>query len=181
MKKACLGTLILATVGTGLMAGFALTYAIAVMPGLADTGDAAFVEAFHEIDHALDSSTWFWMVVFLGSLFMTALSAFFVFRLKMRSILVWSIAAAALYAVGVAIAAVGIDPLESDFGNARGQTGGGLDVAVVRAEVDEDRWAVLNGIRLVTNVVAFAGLAWSLVLFGRASSETGVPPVSRTG
>lgn len=171
MKRVCLVTLILATVGTGLMAGLALTYAVAVMPGLANTGDRTFVDAFQQIDRALDSTIWFWVAIFVGSMVSIILSTVFVFKLNERSIFIWLILVAILYGATIAITAVGLDPLEYDFGR-----GGGpsevLDASAMRADLNEDRWALLNGIRLVTNVIAVACLAWSLVLFGRSTSET---------
>lgn len=170
MKRVCLVTLILATVGTGLMAGLALTYAVAVMPGLANTDDRTFVDAFQQIDQALDSTIWFWVAIFVGSMLAIVLSTVFMFKLNERSILIWLILVAILYGATIAITAFGLDPLEYDF--SRGGAGEVLDASAVRADLNEDRWALLNGMRLVTNVIAVACLAWSLVLFGRSTSET---------
>lgn len=171
MKRVCLVTLILATVGTGLMAGLALTYAVAVMPGLANTDDRTFVDAFQQIDQALDSTIWFWVAIFVGSMLAIVLSTVFMFKLNERSILIWLILVTILYSGTVVITAFGLDPLEYDFSRGGG-AGEVLDASAVRADLNEDRWALLNGMRLVTNVIAVACLAWSLVLFGRSTSET---------
>lgn len=171
MRKAGLAASVLATVCTGLMAGLILTYFIAVMPGLAATDDSTFVDAFQQIDHALDETLLFWIGIFMGGLLLILLSLFVNRRLQMRSTLPWLGVAAVLYAATVAITAFGIDPLE----NAIARLGDldGLDPAQVRADLDEDRWALLNAVRLVTNVAAFACLAWSLVLSGRSVTPTG--------
>src|SRR6266566_3074939 len=45
-----------------------------------------------------------------------------------------------------------------------------IDVAQVRAQFNEARWAAWNLIRVATSVPAFGLLAWALVLCGRATA-----------
>jgi len=152
------------------MAGLILAYSVAVMPGLADTSDRTFVDAFQQIDHALDSTILFWIVIFVGSMALIALSIVLAHKLRMKSTRTWLITAAMLYAATIAITGLGIDPLENNIGKAGNPTDT-LDLSKVRADFDEDRWALLNSIRLITNTGAFACLAWSLVLFVRSTSK----------
>jgi uncharacterized membrane protein len=44
-----------------------------------------------------------------------------------------------------------------------------IDVAQVRAQFNEARWATWNLVRVATSVPAFGLLAWALVLCGRAN------------
>src|SRR6266702_4425488 len=44
-----------------------------------------------------------------------------------------------------------------------------IDVAQVRAQFNEARWAAWNLVRVATSVPAFGLLAWALVLCGRAN------------
>jgi len=44
-----------------------------------------------------------------------------------------------------------------------------IDVAQVRAQFNEARWAAWNLVRVATSVPAFGLLAWALVLYGRAN------------
>lgn len=161
----------LATMCTGLMAGLVLAYAIAVMPGLEHAGDQTFVDAFEQVDHALDRRLWFWMAIFLGGMGFILLSLALTARSSITATRVWLVLAAVLYAATIAITGLGIDPLENEFGNAAGSSAA-IDPPRLRAELDEERWVLLNNIRLATTTAAFACTAWSLVLFGRSTSRT---------
>lgn len=172
MKRFCSAVLVLATACTGLMAGLALTYSVAVMPGLADTDDRTFVESFQHMDHALDESVWFWVSIFIGGIVLILLAILLTSRLRLRSVRAWLIVAATLYAATIAITGIGIDALESAFGTSAGSRES-TSPAEVRGELDEDRWRLLNDVRLATNLGAFMCLAWSLVVFGRSTDHPG--------
>ncbi|HEX5945958.1 MAG TPA: DUF1772 domain-containing protein [Acidimicrobiales bacterium] len=157
----------LATMCTGLMAGVVLAYAIAVMPGLEQAGDQSFVDAFQRIDHALDRRLWFWMAIFLGGMGFVLLSLAFTAKSSIKSPRTWLVIAAVLYAATIAVTGLGIDPLENAFGDAA-DSSAAVDPSMVRAALDEDRWVLLNNLRLATTTAAFASMAWSLVVFGRS-------------
>jgi len=45
-----------------------------------------------------------------------------------------------------------------------------IDVALVRQEFHESRWAAWNLLRVATTTPAFGFLAWAVVLYGRATA-----------
>ena len=55
-----------------------------------------------------------------------------------------------------------------------------IDVAQVRAQFNEARWAAWNLVRVATSVPAFGLLAWALVLCGRAKRLAGAVAASRS-
>ena len=66
MRSFATGSLLLAVLTVGLMAGVYAAFAFAVMPGLARTADRTFVEAMQRINVAILNG-WF-LVCFLGGL-----------------------------------------------------------------------------------------------------------------
>lgn len=171
MRKFCVVVMLLATVCTGLLAGLVLTYSVAVMPGLANADDRTLVDAFQQIDRALDERVWFWVTIFIGAIVLIIIAIVLTFRVRVKSVRPWLIVAAVLYATTIAMTGIGIDSLETDFGkSADNQT---IGLSEVRADLQEDRWIFFNNVRLATTLGAFVCLAWSLVLFGRATSQFG--------
>src|SRR5918998_6293248 len=67
------GTLFLATMSVGLMAGVFGLYAVAIMPGLGDTDDRTFVGAFQAIDTAIIDPLF--ISTFMGAAVLTAAAA----------------------------------------------------------------------------------------------------------
>jgi uncharacterized membrane protein len=159
------GSLLVATLAMGLMAGVFGLYAHAIMPGLAKTDDRTFVGAFQEMDRAI-INPWF-MVSFLGALAFTVLAAVLHLREDERSVLPWIVVALVLYAaVFVVTIAVNV-PLNDELKEA-GNPDRIADLAAVREQFDESRWAAWNVARAVATTAAFGCLAWALVLHGRA-------------
>jgi uncharacterized membrane protein len=159
------GSLLAATLAMGLMAGVFGLYAHAIMPGLGKTDDRTFVGAFQEIDRAI-INPWF-MVSFLGALVFSVLAAVLHLREDERSVLPWIVAAVVLYAaVFVVTIAVNV-PLNDEL-KAAGDPDRIADLAAVREQFDESRWAAWNVARAVATTAAFGCLAWALVLHGRA-------------
>jgi uncharacterized membrane protein len=158
-------TLILATMTMGLMAGVFGVYAHAIMPGLRKTDDRTFVGAFQQIDRAI-INPWF-MVSFLGALAFTAVALVLHLREDERSVLPWIAAALILYVV-VFVVTIGVNvPLNDDI-KAAGDPDRIADLAAVREQFDETKWARWNVARAVATTAAFGCLAWALVLNGRA-------------
>jgi uncharacterized membrane protein len=149
-----------ATLTTGLAAGVIALYAHTIMPGLKTTGDRTFVDAFQAIDRAI-INPWF-MGTFFGALVLTAAA---VATNLGRPASAWVIAALALYVVVVVITMAVNVPL-NDAIKAAGNPAT-IDVARVRDEFHETRWAAWNLVRVAASLAAFASLAWALVLDGR--------------
>src|SRR2546430_1686247 len=82
--------LVAATITTGLIAGLFFAFACAVMPALGRSSDRTFVEAMQKINVAILNG-WF-MLCFLGSLFLGILAVVLHLRRDWRSALPWIIA-----------------------------------------------------------------------------------------
>ena len=60
-------SLIFSTLSISLVAGFILTYAIVVMPGLSQLGDREFLKAFQVTDGVIQNNQPVFIVIWLGS------------------------------------------------------------------------------------------------------------------
>jgi uncharacterized membrane protein len=157
--------LIAAVLTTGLMAGVYASYANAVMPGLAKTGDKTFVGAFQAIDRAIVNAV-FLGVGFLGSLGFTLLAGLLSLG---EDALVW-IAVAFVLNLITMIVTVRVNVPLNDALKAAGDPDT-IDVTAVRAAFDEARWRTFNTLRVILDTVAFALLAWSLYLTGKSAAQ----------
>ena len=72
MRSFATGSLLLAVLTVGMMAGVYAAFAFAVMPGLARAADRTFVEAMQRINVAILNG-WF-LICFLGGLVFSALA-----------------------------------------------------------------------------------------------------------
>lgn len=157
-------SLMVATLSTGLMAGAFDLYAHTIMPGLARTDDRTFVGSFQAIDRAI-INPWFIGGTFLGALAFTVAAAV---ANRGEPAFTWIAFALAAYLVAVVVTAAVHVPLNDAIKSA-GSPDSIPDLAAVRAQFGEARWAAWNLVRVVTSTGAFACLIWSLVLRGRAS------------
>lgn len=157
-------SLVAATVSMGLTAGVFDLYAHTIMPGLRRTDDRTFVVAFRAIDGAI-INPWFIGGSFIGALLLTAAAAI---TSRGARDFPWIVGALIAYGVAVAITIAIHVPLNDAIKAARvGDPS--VNVAEVRAHFGETRWAAWNLARVVTSTGAFGGLAWALVLHGRAT------------
>ncbi|WP_433174980.1 DUF1772 domain-containing protein [Actinoallomurus sp. CA-150999] len=154
--------LLAGTVTTGLMAGLFAAFAYAVMPALHRGGDRSFVETMQNINRVILNG-WF-MSCFLGSLVFLIGAAVLAWRGHGRPALPWIVAALVLYLVMFFVTS-GINvPLNNQLDKA-GDPRHIADLAAVRHQF-EGRWVAWNIVRAVSNLAAFACLAWALVLYG---------------
>lgn len=151
------GSLLAATVTTGLMAGLFAAFSYAVMPGLGRAGDAAFVEGMQRINVAILNG-WFG-VCFGGALVFSVLAAVLQHGAGRR----WIVAGAVLYLLTLVVTMAVNVPLNDKLAAA-----GSTDPHAAR-EAFETAWVRWNVVRTVLNTVAFACLSWALVLSGRLS------------
>lgn len=155
----------LGILGSALMAGVSLAYAIAVMPGLAAGDDPSFAQAFYAVDRSLDDTVWFWIVVFVGTLVAIAVASFLAWRAGRRSALPVVAGGLVLYLLVVGVTAFGLDPLEGDFADAF--AGSAQNASAALAALDVDQWSALNLVRLVAALGASAVLIWSVTRLAR--------------
>lgn len=164
MKTAQLLTLLAATITTGLMAGVFGLYAHSIMPGLGETTDRTFVEAFQRIDTAIEQPRF--MPVVGGALVLSGVAALLHVGDGARRVLPWVAAAFVLYLVAMAITSVIHVPRNHEL-RGLGDPDRITDLAVARAQFDEARWVAWNLVRAPATTAAFVLLAWALVVHGR--------------
>jgi uncharacterized membrane protein len=153
-----------ATITMGLVAGVFALFAHTIMPGLRKTDDHTFVAAFQQIDRAI-VNPWFMTTAFAGALVLTLAAGI---ANRGAPALPWIAAAFGLYLVAVVVTTAINLPL-NDAIKAAGDPNH-INVAQVRAQFHETRWAAWNLLRVATTTTAFGLLAWALVLYGRESS-----------
>ncbi|WP_248581739.1 anthrone oxygenase family protein [Nocardioides sp. InS609-2] len=152
-----------ATITTGLTAGVFALYAHTIMPGLRKVDDRTFIRSFQAIDRAI-INPWFMAGGFVGALVLTLAATVLSLR---EDPLPWLGVALVLYAFTfVATIAVNV-PLNDALKAV--DPDGDVDLAAVRREFGEARWAAWNLARTVASTGAFACLAWALVVFGGAT------------
>jgi uncharacterized membrane protein len=157
-------TLLGATITMGLGAGVFALYAHTIMPGLHTTDDRTFVGAFQAIDRAI-INPWFMASAFVGPALLAIAAT--IANLG-RPALPWVAAALALYLITVVITLAINVPL-NDALKAAGDPDRIGDLARVRDQFNEARWAAWNIVRTVTTTTAFGLLTWALVVHGRST------------
>jgi uncharacterized membrane protein len=157
-------SLLAATISMGLVAGVIVLYAHTIMPGLGRTDDRTFVGAFQAIDRAI-INPWFLGGSFFGALVFTVVAV--VAQLG-RDPLAWIAAALALYLVAFVVT-LAVNVPRNDAIKAAGDPDRIADLAAVRERFNEARWRSWNLVRVATSTLAFALLAWALVLQGRST------------
>ena len=160
------GTLVLATVTTGLTAGVFVDWANTIMPGLSEVDDRAFVTSFKALDAAITNPL-FLGVEFTGALVLTGIAAALHRRPEHRAVLVW-VGAALVGTVAVWAITFGVnEPLNEKLRTAPLQTD--ADFTAARALLDEARWTAWNTVRAVASTAAFGCLAAAVAIHRRRS------------
>lgn len=197
MRVVQTATLLVATLGVGLMAGLFAAFAYAVMPGLRRSADRTFVEAMRNINRAIVNG-WF-LLPFLLPIPLLVLAAVLAWNGPGRVALPWILAALVLYLAGFFVTSGvnvplnnaldeslddALDRAPTDDGPAAlggsagsagsADPGGPADTAdrrgVLKAARDgfEGRWVTWNIVRALAHTAAFGMLAWALFLHGVA-------------
>jgi uncharacterized membrane protein len=156
-----------ATVAMGLIAGLYFGWAVAVMPGLGELDDRAFVDAAQELDDAIRNPLFFGTVI--AALVLPAVALAMQRSLGLRQATPWIVAALVLYGIGLLITMAIHEPLNNDLTDA-GDPSQIADVAAVRDDF-EDPWVAWHVVRTVLTTAALGALAYALVLHGRAERE----------
>ncbi len=156
--------LLAATITTGLVTGAFALYAHTIMPGLKTTDDRTFVGAFQALDRAI-INPWFMVGGFVGALgFTLAAAAANLHQPALR----WIVGALILYLVAF-VATIAVNVPLNDALRAAGDPDHITNLAQVREQFHEARWAAWNLLRTITSATAFGCLAWALVLHGRVT------------
>ena len=162
------GTLVGATLTTGLMAGLFYTFSVAVMPGIAQNDDRTFVGGMQGMNRAIQNG-WFFLS-FMGALLLGAGALIFHLRGGATKAVPWIIVGLALYVVVLVITFALNIPLNNELEAAgNGHPDGIADLAAVRKHF-EATWVAWNHVRTLVNIAAFGSLMWALVQYGRMGS-----------
>lgn len=148
--------LVAATVTAGLMAGLFVAFSAAVMPGLGQAGDAAFVESMQRINVAILNPVF--GLCFGGALVFSLVAAVLHLPADRRSVLPWIVAGLVLYLLTLVVTAAVNVPLNDKLAAA------GLTDPHAAREAFEDAWVRWNVVRTVCCVAAFGCLSWALRL-----------------
>lgn len=153
------GSLIGATITTGLLAGVFYAYASSVMLALRQLDDHTFVDVMNRINTVIVNPVF--MLSFLGSVAFTALAAVLHLRADQRTVLWWILLALALNVISFLITSGGNVPLNNQLADVSSG-----DFAALRQQF-EGPWVALNIARAVANTGAVGVLAWALRTAGR--------------
>lgn len=157
-----LGVLVVATITTGLAAGFFSTYQWSVVRGLARVDDPTYVSTFQQIN-ATVRTPWF-ALVFFGAGVAGALAIALAAMRQLRPRITAPIfAATAVYVCGVLVVTfAGNVPLNDDLAQSTDPS----TFALARQAFEQD-WNRLNLVRAITATVAFLAALAGLVGFLR--------------
>ncbi|MGW0698895.1 anthrone oxygenase family protein [Streptomyces sp. NPDC002867] len=169
MRTLNTAALVVSTVATGLMAGLFAAFAYAVMPGLARSGDHAFVPVMQHINRAIING-WF-LVPFLLPLPLLVLAAVQPGGGHGGAARWWIVAGLVLYVMAFLVTGTQNVPL-NDALDKVSLVGDPDQMAAARAAF-EDTWVRWNTVRAVLNTAAFGCLAWALYLQGTQSLSAG--------
>ncbi|WP_434587407.1 DUF1772 domain-containing protein [Streptomyces sp. A5-4] len=163
------GTLIAATMTTGLIAGVFMNWSNGIMPGLSNVDDQSFVAAFRALDAAITNPL-FLGVGFMGALFFTGLSAALHRRAEQRPVLIW-VGSALVCCLVVFVITFGVNEPLNEKLRTVAEPDSNAELAAARALLDEAMWTAWNTVRAVASTIGFGCLTWALVIhrdLGRA-------------
>jgi len=160
-------SLVAGTVLTGLAAGVIGLFGHTIMRGLGKTDDRTFVAAFQAIDRAIINPVF--MLTFFGALVCSGVATVAHLGGDHRSALPWILAATVLYFAVVVITMAVHLPL-NDTIKVAGDPDRITNLAAVRANFHEARWAAWNTVRTVASTAAFGCLTWALILHGHGTA-----------
>jgi uncharacterized membrane protein len=166
MSNARTIVLLVAVILAGTLAGFFLTYAFTIMPGLETTDDRTFVEAFQGLERMFGTFDYGynWPVIFgflCGPLVIVG-----AFALNRSRPIVWWLVAALVLSIATIVITQSFNVPLNDEIRAAGDPNM-IDAVQVRADFRESWWRAWNLVRSATSVGAFVCLGWALFLHGK--------------
>lgn len=170
MSKARTIVLFVAAMLAGSLAGFFLTYAFTIMPGLETTDDRTFVEAFQGLERTFGTFDYGynWPVVF--GFFGGPLTTVVAIALNRGRPIVWWLVAALVLSVATIVITVSFNVPLNDKINAAGDPSM-IEAVQVRADFRENWWRAWNLVRSTTAAGSFVCLGWALFLRGNSMTN----------
>lgn len=163
METTRTAVIFVALILAGTLAGFFLTYAYTIMPGLATTDDRTFVAAFQGLERMFGSFdygiNWPVLLGFFGLPLVTAAAI----ALNRSRPIVWWLVAAFVLSIATVLITFNFHVPLNDALSAAGDPAT-IDAAQVRADFREDWWRAWDLVRSATSLGAFVCLSWALFL-----------------
>jgi uncharacterized membrane protein len=156
------GSLVAATVTSGLVAGLFAAWSYAVMPGFARLPDGAFVAAVQQTNAAILNPVF--GVLFAGAVVLPAAAAGLHLSGPGRAVLPWVLVGLVLHLAVLGVT-VGVHLPLNDRLAAAGDPATAADAAALRAGF-EATWVRWNAVRAVLSTLGFTGLAVALLRTG---------------
>jgi uncharacterized membrane protein len=161
MKHLQNGTLLAATLSTGLMAGLFAAFAYSVMPGLARSSDHTLVEAMQRINEAIMNPVF--MLPFVGSIPLLGMAIVLAWRTPGRPALGWLVAAFACYLIAFMVTSGANVPLNDQLARA-GDPDHVRHLAATRSHFEQP-WVAWNVVRALLHTASFVCMIWALMQF----------------
>jgi uncharacterized membrane protein len=158
------GTLLAATLATGLLAGIIYTYGISIMPGLAQADARTMVTAMQHFNSAI-LNPWF-AACFVGAPLLMVVAGVLNASGGRWLVVAGIVAALVLYVAVFAVTARFNIPLNNALA-AAGPPDQIADLQAVREQF-EAPWVRWNTVRAVAAAVSFGCLVGTSVIYGRA-------------
>jgi uncharacterized membrane protein len=155
--------LVAAVILMGLLAGLFLAFDIAVMPGLSEAGDRAFVDAMQGMIVGIENPAFF--LTLIGAPVLAGVALAQARGSGASRAANWIVAALVLYGVMVVVTVAFHFPLNDEL-RAAGDPARIENVADVRDDFVTP-WVAWNIVRTLALTAAFACLTWALVVRGR--------------
>jgi uncharacterized membrane protein len=169
MSRARTAVIFVALILAGTLAGFFLTYAYTIMPGLATTDDRTFVTAFQGLERMFGTFAyginWPVLLGFFGVPLVTAVAI----ALNRGRPIVWWLVAALVLSIATMLITFNFHVPLNEALKAAGDPNV-IDVAQVRADFREGWWRAWNLVRSATSLGAFVCLGWALFLHGKRTT-----------
>lgn len=159
-----------ATLVAGTLAGFFLTYAGTIMPGLATADDRTFVGAFQGLERMFGTFdygvNWPVLIGYLGGPLLMVVATVLN---RDRPVVWWIVAALVLHLATIVVTQTVNVPLNDELTSAGDPDT--IDAGQVRADFRESWWRAWNLVRCATSTAAFGCLAWALFLRGKPAGD----------
>ncbi len=154
--------LIIATLSSGLMAGLFYAWSVSVTPGLAQVGNANYLQAFQSMNRAILNPVFF--IVFIGSAILLPLLSYLYYQSPVNARFWYILLATGLYLVGViAVTIFGNVPLNNTLEALQVESMSPEQMTSFRLGF-ENTWNKLNSIRTICSSLAIKSLIMACLL-----------------
>ncbi|MBO9633373.1 MAG: DUF1772 domain-containing protein [Chitinophagaceae bacterium] len=150
------------TLLTGLMAGLFFSFSTAIIPGLAQLPDGAYLQAFQNINISIQNPVF--LLCFMAPVIILPVTTWLQNKQGGSSAWLWVLAATVLYVIAVfGVTVAGNVPLNDALAKAD-LTNASLPSLAEQRAAFEPLWNKLHTIRTIANFLAFICLTFNCIL-----------------